>query len=387
MGRRNESPVKNESADSSLENDEFFDRVRNIGVKVRTYLVTLLSVTFSPTDALFRADLVSPATFLAVSSAITYLLYLLVFPKDPLTAYELPPHVKPLVSAFLQIPLTIPVIVLLNLLFAMLGPWAAFRLFSSSLSFRKAFNIYAYFQGGPATLALWFVAVWALLAIAVGVDVRIWVLYLAWMFGAVIGIVWLTVTFSRVTMRRRFTCLLLISLGDLFGSVIFLPVDIGRVAQAYVYPSSAMAKTLQEEDKLLANTMIFKYRKPKRGEIVAFKLEGEIYVDRIIGLPGETVTIIDKKLSINEVTLLEPYATHADPFMFPKNEEDDLTGHRDNYGPLVVPSDSYFVLGDNRDNAVDSRVWGAVPASNLVGLVYYRYWPFSSAGPFGNSTP
>jgi len=107
-----------------------------------------------------------------------------------------------------------------------------------------------------------------------------------------------------------------------------------------------------------------------RGDIIVFKFPlnpKENFVKRAIGLPGDEVRIKEKKVYINGNLLSEPYVIHADSW--------DRGFPRDEYGPIEVPSDSLFMMGDNRDSSDDSRFWGFVPAENIVGQAFLLYWP------------
>ena len=158
------------------------------------------------------------------------------------------------------------------------------------------------------------------------------------------------------------------------------------VVNPYRIPSSSMEATLhcarpapgcesRFSDRVLANRFLYRFRDPKRGEVVVFETPpkaraecgaGGTFVKRIIGLPGETVQIRLRRgaafVYIDGQRLEEPYI-----------EQD-----RRDIGPeerFRVPEDHYFVMGDNRSQSCDSRVWGAVPEENLIGPVFMTYWP------------
>ena len=108
---------------------------------------------------------------------------------------------------------------------------------------------------------------------------------------------------------------------------------------------------------------LFPFHPPRRGDVIVFRYPKDPsrdFVKRVIGLPGETVEIHRGAVKIDGEALEEPYL-----------EERDLSS----LGPTLVPPESYFVMGDNRDGSSDSRHWGTVPLENIVGKVLVRYWP------------
>ena len=123
-------------------------------------------------------------------------------------------------------------------------------------------------------------------------------------------------------------------------------------------------------------------RSIKRLDIIAFKspTDGNIpFVKRVIGLPGDTVEVRNKGLYINGDKLDEPYKIHVDSTIY---SSDPWTPEelkvRDNYGPVTVPPNSYFVMGDNRDNSNDSRYWGFVTWNEIIGKPLFVYWSYES---------
>ena len=159
------------------------------------------------------------------------------------------------------------------------------------------------------------------------------------------------------------------------------------VVNPYRIPSSSMEPTLhcarpapgceaRFSDRVLANRFIYHFRSPKRGEIVVFKTPpearlrcgaGGVFVKRLIGLPGDTVSERDGYVYINGRELDEPYIKPDR-----RDHEPPRTWH--------VPPASYFFMGDNRAQSCDSRVWGAVPKKNLIGEVFFVYWPPNRIG-------
>jgi signal peptidase I len=189
--------------------------------------------------------------------------------------------------------------------------------------------------------------------------------------------------------------------------------------EAYKIPSGSMERTLMVGDFLLVNKWVYgaeiplserhlpAIRSPKRGDVIVFEWPVDPtknFVKRLVGLPGDTLSMRRGSLLLNGVAQKEPYIEHSEPGTDPDNDDfrwqrtsvlsipsdsaplgPSLASYhptRDNWGPLLVPPNSFFVLGDNRDNSLDSRYWGFVPDSMLRGtplVVYYSYAPDSTA--------
>ncbi|MGB9836908.1 MAG: signal peptidase I [Candidatus Saccharicenans sp.] len=164
------------------------------------------------------------------------------------------------------------------------------------------------------------------------------------------------------------------------------------VVQAFQIPTGSMEPTLLVGDFLLVNKFIYARpvipleatilpcKKIERKDIVVFKYPRDLkkdYVKRVIALEGEKVEIKDKEVYVNDRPLDEKYKVHIDAQVFQKNgyyQYDDVI--RDNFGPVVVPPGHLFVMGDNRDNSLDSRYWGFLPMSYIKGrpwLIYFSY--------------
>ncbi len=185
------------------------------------------------------------------------------------------------------------------------------------------------------------------------------------------------------------------------------------VLQAFKIPSGSMENTLLVGDFLLVNKVVYgavvpgtsrrlpALRQPARGDVIVFewpKDRTKDFVKRLMGLPGDTLAMRNGILIRNGVALAEPYVSHVEPDTDPVWDEFRWQGDflvrtagevvayhpsRNNWGPLVVPQEQYFVLGDNRDNSLDSRYWGFVPDSLLRGrpeVVYFSFSPDSSGG-------
>ena len=149
--------------------------------------------------------------------------------------------------------------------------------------------------------------------------------------------------------------------------------------QAYYIPSPSMNPTLLEGDRILVNKLSYNLHSVNRGDLVVFSAQEETggeddLIKRVIGLPGEFVTVGDEKMKINGGLLLEPYLplqTEINPFATPVNcvnRPEETSGCR-------VPGDHVFVMGDNRSNSRDSRYFGPVPIEDIEGRAFIRIWP------------
>lgn len=164
-------------------------------------------------------------------------------------------------------------------------------------------------------------------------------------------------------------------LGFFVASVILLSLFTAYRAKLFGYetfsiPSSSMNETLMQGDFIMANTWAFSSRTPARGEVVVFRHPVDpsiLYVKRVIGLPGEVLDIGAGAVRVNGEVLAESYVK-------PDNNQRLAF---DRPGTHSVPTDAYFLMGDNRDTSHDSRFWGAVPAENLYGSVVFIGFSFS----------
>ena len=204
---------------------------------------------------------------------------------------------------------------------------------------------------------------------------------------------------------------------DLFGTqafftvVIFSIFVITFIVQAFQIPSGSMENTLLIGDFLLVDKLHFAadsgaghllpYEAIKRGDIVVFYFPVEpsqFLVKRVIGMPGDHIRLRDKTVYVNGEPLQESYVVHKQ--WMPDGYRDNFPSQRGysreidrrwrnellryiNAGELVVPADHYFVLGDNRDNSLDSRYWGFVPRANIVGRPLVIYLSVKGSEPDG----
>ena len=146
------------------------------------------------------------------------------------------------------------------------------------------------------------------------------------------------------------------------------------VVQAFKIPSGSMLPTLQIGDHILVNKFMYSFGPIHRGDIIVFKFpqdETRDFIKRVIGLPGDTLEIRGKRILINGGPLQEPYAVYSDgPFA--------RGGDRDQLGPLVIPPGQLFMMGDNRDHSMDSRVWGFLDIHKIKGKAIIVYFSIRS---------
>ena len=149
---------------------------------------------------------------------------------------------------------------------------------------------------------------------------------------------------------------------------VFLMVYVVSVTQVV---GDSMSPTLENQEVLILNKAKYRFSDVKRGDIIAFTYEDTKYlIKRVIGMPGEYVSIKDNKVYINGYYYVEDYLKDVDT---PDFELTDL-------GFVKIPDDMYFVLGDNRDNSLDSRKIGLVKKSDIIGEVAMRFWPITKIG-------
>ena len=165
------------------------------------------------------------------------------------------------------------------------------------------------------------------------------------------------------------------------------------VIQAFKIPSGSMIPTLQIGDHILVNKFLLGtpvdvpftnihlfrmpgLRNPQRGDIIVFKYPEDPtrdFIKRVIGIEGDVIESKDKTLSVNGRKLVESYTQHVDSSVKPGGLD-----RRDNFGPVTVPKDSVFVMGDNRDQSYDSRFWGFVDLPRIKGKAIIIYWSWDS---------
>jgi signal peptidase I len=196
----------------------------------------------------------------------------------------------------------------------------------------------------------------------------------------VLAIAWVIVSPDRAVRAQRARSVL-----DVVGTLVIAGL-IAFVVQLWVIkpyrvPSPSMVRTLRVDDRVIAARFWFRFSDPTRGEIIVFHPNGTgdqaqqsdhvasvTFVKRLIGMPGEWiqarnghVQVCERPPPIECQTLKEPY----------------VSSPQENFGPIHIPTDRYFMMGDNRANSDDSRVWGPVKRSQLIGRVFMIYWPLT----------
>jgi signal peptidase I len=189
-------------------------------------------------------------------------------------------------------------------------------------------------------------------------------------------------TFKKSTGREYFESIVIAVILALFIRTF--------VVQAFKIPTGSMENNLLVGDHLLVNKFVFAPTASSieqkllpidpihRGDVVVFKYPEEPerdFIKRVIGLPGETLELRRKVVYINGKPLNEPYVHFLIP-PTPEGQEVASYDVRERYGPVTVPADHYFVMGDNRDNSQDSRYWGFLPRTYVKGKALMVYWSY-----------
>ena len=183
-------------------------------------------------------------------------------------------------------------------------------------------------------------------------------------------------TRSRAAMRGLLAIVETVALT----AVIFLGIQ-GFVAQPFKVQLTSMEATLLPGDYVLVDKLTPRWAPYARGDIVVFEPpdtwssgRGVPFIKRVIGVPGDQVEIRDGKVFVNGRKLDEPYVHVADA----RHGTEPLPGGTSSW---VVPDENLFVMGDHRDASADSRVFGAIELSSVIGRAWLRYWPFDTFGP------
>jgi signal peptidase I len=177
----------------------------------------------------------------------------------------------------------------------------------------------------------------------------------------------------KSTTREYFESIVITAIIALFATTF--------VVQAFKIPTGSMESNLLIGDHLLVNKFIYglhssflskilPFKEPLRGDVIVFKYPSNpevAYVKRLIGMPGDTVEMVGRTIYVNGSALKEDYTQYIDP--------NSIYEH---FGPVTVSPDSYFAMGDNRDNSQDSRYWGFVPRGHIIGRALVIYWSYET---------
>jgi signal peptidase I len=191
-------------------------------------------------------------------------------------------------------------------------------------------------------------------------------------------------------------------------TILLLLFGTTTLVQAFVIPTGSMEDTLLIGDHLLVDKLAYApagtiskyllpYEEPKHGDIIVFRYPSDIsqtFVKRVIGVPGDHLKMVNRIIYRNGIRLNEPYVYHKFPYdpyrdnfpgelsQFGDRLQDqlqrDMLEHHVVNGEVVVPPNSYFAMGDNRDNSLDSRYWGFVPRDNIMGKPLLIYWSYEA---------
>jgi signal peptidase I len=194
-----------------------------------------------------------------------------------------------------------------------------------------------------------------------------------------------TSTFRKSTVREYFESIVIAVILALFVRT--------WVVQAFKIPTGSMEQNLLIGDHLLVNKFVYsplsnasRMLLPtgtvERGDILVFKFPedpGRDFIKRVIGLPGETLEVRGKQVYINGEKLDEPYLEGQRTSQPGRAARGIVVDRRDAYGPISVPPEHYFMMGDNRDNSQDSRFWGPLSHAYVKGKAIVIYWSFDGA--------
>jgi signal peptidase I len=156
---------------------------------------------------------------------------------------------------------------------------------------------------------------------------------------------------------------------------LILALIVRSVIEPRFIPSDSMVPTLHIGDRLVVEKVSYRFHPPQFGDIIVFDpppqlqnqgyTKDQAFIKRIIGLPGQTVAVQNGTVYVDQQPLKEDYIAQPPNYLMP---------------PVTVPADTYFVMGDNRNNSNDSHVWGFLPKNNIIGRAWLRFFPFDQWG-------
>lgn len=179
--------------------------------------------------------------------------------------------------------------------------------------------------------------------------------------------------------------------------ILAIAITLALLLRAFVLeprfiPSASMEPTMQINDRIIVEKVSYRFTQPQRGEIIVFYPpkspavddNSKAYIKRVIGLPGDRISIHDGQVFVNGQPLDEAYIAEPIEYTLPTpaqiseslpNPEKSRSQAASGNFAIVVPPDSYWVMGDNRNYSNDSHVWGFLPRQNIIGRAYLRFWP------------
>lgn len=158
----------------------------------------------------------------------------------------------------------------------------------------------------------------------------------------------------------------------LFSAAIYATLIVTFGFQVARVEGHSMSHTLEDQDRLIVNKLVYRISEPRRGDIVMLYYPvdpDKSFVKRVIAEEGDSVRIVDGRVYVNDIPLQDDYVAA------------EFRSH-DDWGPQIIPEGYYFVMGDHRNNSSDSRHWGMVPKKYIIGKVQLRWYPMSTARVF-----